>query len=515
MFEKFDQLIASPAVKKQEPETVAGSVLAGKAEPGFVGKTFDDFLFRPQQGVVASRKKVDLSGRLSRHLQISLPIVSANMDSVTGSAMAKTLALEGGVGIIHRGMTIAEQAREVRQVKRSYGHIVEKPFCLPRSATMREARLFIRKHNITGILIEDNPLGSYRLAGLLSNRDMPWSEGHEDRRVDEFMTPIDRLVTGSPNISMSEAERVMFEKRIEKLPLVDKDRQIRGLITKKDLILARQRPYSSKDTKGRLLVGAAIGARGDYLERAAELIQAGADILVIDIAHGHSDVMREAVDAFRKRFADAELICGNVGTAEGAIFLKDLGVDGIKVGIGPGRGCRTRLETAAGVPQLQAIREVWHAVGESVPIIADGGLRNDKDIFLAILCGASSVMLGGMLSGTDEAPGHVIIDPVTGQKKKLYRGMTSPEAVLEALYDAERSDSPEEALATPPEGQEMQVPYKGSVIDVLRRIRGHLASSVSYAGEQSLREARAKVVEDPLRFLIPLSEGAYRESYER
>jgi IMP dehydrogenase len=483
-------------------------------ENEFLGKTFDDFLFRPQQGVVSSRRGIELNSRLSRHHDLGLPILSANMDSVTGASMAKSVALEGGVGIIHRGMSIADQAREVEQVKRSHGYTVEKPWSLPRSATIREARLFTRKHNITGILIEESP-GSGRLAGLLSNRDMPWAEGMEDRRVEEFMTPVERLVTARPNCSTAEAERILFEHRVEKLPLVDEQGRMQGLITKRDLILSRQRPYSSKDRKGRLLVGAAIGARGDYLERAGELLQAGADILVIDIAHGHSDVMRSAVEGFRGRFPDAELICGNVGTAEGALFLKQLGVDGIKVGIGPGRGCRTRLETGAGVPQLQAIREVWGAVEETTPIIADGGVRNDKDIFLAIACGASSVMLGGMLSGTDEAPGHVIVDPATGQKMKLYRGMTSPQAVLEALYDAEGNGDAEDLLATPAEGQEMQVPYKGSVRDVLARIRGHLASAVSYAGGTMLAEVRARVVRDPLRYLIPLSESSRRESYER
>jgi IMP dehydrogenase len=483
-------------------------------EDAFIGKTFDDFLFRPQCGVVGSRRHVDLTSRLSRRLQVSLPILSANMDSITGARMAQTLALEGGIGIVHRGMGIAEQVQQVAQVKRSHGHIVEKPFSLPRTATIREARLFARKHHTTGLLIEESP-GSGRLAGLISNRDLPWADGHEDRRVDEFMTPIERLVTAPPGVSPSEAERLLFEHRIEKLPLVDPDRTIRGLITKKDLILSRQRPYSSKDGKGRLLVGAAIGARGDYLERSAELLRAGADLLVIDIAHGHSDVMKEAVEGFRARFDRVELVCGNVGTAEGARFLRDLGADGIKIGIGPGRGCRTRLETGAGVPHLQAIREVWHALGDTIPIIADGGVRNDKDIFLAIVCGASAVMLGGMLSGTDEAPGHVIIDPATGQKKKLYRGMTSPEAVLEALYGAEESGLVEEALATPAEGQEMQVPYKGSVVDILRRIRGHLASAVSYGGGASLADVRAHVVQDPLEFLIPISEASYRESYER
>jgi IMP dehydrogenase len=399
-------------------------------------------------------------------------------------------------------------------VKRSHGHVVEQPLRLPRSTLLREARAYTRKHNITGILIEEAP-GSGVLAGMLSNRDMPWDDVGAERPVEEFMTPAASLVTAPPDVGVEEAERLLFTHRIEKLPLVDRERRIRGLITKKDIILTRRQPHSNRDAKGRLRVGAAIGARGDYLERAAELLRAGADVLVIDIAHGHSQVMRLAVEAFRKRFADAELVCGNVGTAEGAAFLRDLGVDGIKVGIGPGRGCRTRLETAAGVPQLQAIREAWCAVEESVPIIADGGVKDDKDVFLALACGASSVMLGSMLSGTDEAPGHVIEDPATGQKRKIYRGMTSPQAVFEALYDDETPEAVEAALDQPAEGQEVQIPYKGTVLDILHRIRGHLSSAISYGGAQSLAEVRDKVLREPGRFLIPLSAAARAESYDR
>jgi IMP dehydrogenase len=488
--------------------------MAREVESEFVGRTYDDFLFRPQAGVVSTRREVSLKSRFSRRRSLELPISSANMDSVTGARMAKAMALEGGLGIVHRAMSIEAQSVSVEQVKRSHGHVIEAPLCLPRDATIREAREFARTHHVTGILIEESR-GSNVLAGLLSNRDIPWLPGHDARRVEEFMTPLERLVTGPPDLSVEEAERRMFERRIEKLPLIDAERRIKGLITKHDVILSRKRPDSSKDKKGRLLVGAAVGARGDYLERAAELLRAGADVLVIDIAHGHSDVMRRAVETFRARFGDAELVCGNVGTAEGAAFLRDLGVDGIKVGIGPGRGCRTRLETAAGVPQLQAIREAWCAVGESVPIIADGGVKDDKDIFLALVCGASSVMLGSMLSGTDEAPGHVIEDPGTGEKRKIYRGMTSPQAVLQALYDAESAEAAEAALDVPAEGQEIQIPYKGPVLDILRRIRGHLRSSISYAGRETLLDVRAQVLEDPLRYLIPLSEASRRESYDR
>jgi IMP dehydrogenase len=483
-------------------------------EREFVGRTYDDFLFRPQAGVASTRGEIELGARLSRRLDLDLPVASANMDSVTGARMAKTMALEGGIGFVHRAMTIEAQAKSVGKVKRSYGYMVEQPLSLPRDATIREAREFTRNHNITGILIEETR-GSGLLAGLLSNRDMPWDPSFDDRKIQEFMTPVERLTTGRPGMGAEEAERLLFERRIEKLPIVDDQRRIRGLITKKDISLARQRPSSSKDTKGRLLVGAAVGARGDFLERGAELLRCGADVLVIDIAHGHSEVMRTAVEAVRRQLGDVELICGNVGTAEGATFLKELGADAIKVGIGPGRGCRTRLETAAGVPQLQALREAWCAVGESVPIIADGGVKDDKDIFLALVCGASTVMLGSMLSGTDEAPGHVIVDPGTREKRKIYRGMTSPQAVFEALYDDESPEAAVVALDVPAEGQEMQVPYKGSVVDLLHRVRGHLRSAVSYGGGQALSEVRARVLPDPLRYLIPLSEASRRESYER
>jgi IMP dehydrogenase len=488
--------------------------MSRKLEPDFVGKTYDDFLFRPQPGVVTSRREVSLKSRLSKHLELELPVLSANMDSVTGTRMAKTLALEGGIGFLHRAMSIEAQADSVRQMKRSQGYIVEHPLCLPRDATIREVKEFTQRHNITGILIEETR-GSKVLAGLLSNRDMPWTDHHLGQKVEQFMTPVEKLQTAHPGVSMEEAERIMFEHRIEKLPLIDRDRHIQGLITQKDISLSRQRPYSSRDEKGRLLVGAAIGARGDFLERAQELIGAQVDVILIDIAHGHTEVMRRAVEGFRRQCGDVELVCGNVGTTEGAIFLRDLGADAIKVGIGPGRGCRTRLETAAGVPQLQALREAWCAVEESVPIIADGGIKNDKDIFLGMICGASSVMLGSALSGTDEAPGHVIENPATRQKSKIYRGMTSPQAVFERLYAGDDPEAVEAALDVPAEGQEVQIPYQGSVVDILQRIRGHLRSAVSYGGGNTLADVRAKVVSNPTQFLIPLSPAARSESYER
>lgn len=481
-------------------------------EPEFVGRTYDDFLLRPQRSVVATRSEVSLRTPLARDIALHLPVVSANMDSVTGAGMARMMALEGGLGFVHRAMTIAAQTTMVREVKRSHGYVVEQPFTLPRTAMLREAKEHMDKQGFSALIEE--AVGSGVLAGLLTARDIPWFDVDESRPVGDFMTPFEKLCTAPPDIGLEEAEQLLFENRIEKLPLVDGERRIRGLITKRDVILHHHRPNVTTDEKGRLRVGAAIGATGDFLERAAGLVEAGVDVLLIDIAHAHSDVMRRAIEAFRDRHADVPLVCGNVGTAEGARFLADLGADAVKVGIGPGRGCRTRIETSAGVPQLQAVREAWCEVGAEVPIIADGGVKQDKDIFLALACGASSVMLGSALSGTDEAPGTLIVDPASGQKMKIYRGMTSPQAVFQAHYDADEEVA-EEAFDTPAEGQEMQVPYRGSVVDILDRIHGHLRSAVSYAGTDSLEAARTAICADPFEYLIPLSESARRESYER
>lgn len=479
----------------------------------FAGRTFDDFLLRPRRGLVDTRREISLASPLTTSIELELPIVSANMDSVTGAAMARAMALEGGIGVVHRGSTIDRQRERVEHVKRMRSAVIDEPMCLPAGTSIREARRFARRHNITGLLVETSA-GSRVLAGLLSHRDMPWNADSEERPVDDFMTPVERLTTARPGVTVEEAGRILFEARIERLPIIDAERRIHGLITRKDILFLRDRPFASRDARGRLLVGAAIGARGDFIERAAAVLEAGADCLFVDIAHGHSRVMESAIEAVRARFGNVPLVCGNVATAEGAAELAGLGADAIKVGVGPGRGCRTRLETAAGVPQLQAIYEAWRATGGRVPIIADGGVRHDKDIALALVCGASTVMLGSALSGTDEAPGRVIEDPATRQKKKLYRGMTSPEAVFASLYDAER-DETDEALDTPAEGQEMQVPYTGSVVDILHRVRGHLRSAVSYAGQRSLGAARDAVLADPPGSLIPLSEAARRESYER
>jgi IMP dehydrogenase len=479
-------------------------------EPLFLGRTFDDFLFRPQHSPVRSRRVVDLGMPLVSGIPLSLPVLGANMDTVVGEEMAKTLALEGGLGFLHRNATIAEQAARVRYVKTRHSYVIEEPVRLERTATIAEARQSMRRHNASSFLVEE-ARGSGTLVGILSHRDMPLDSGQDSRPVTEFMTPREKLITRPPTVSLEEAERAMFEHRVEKLPLVDPGNRIRGLVTMRDLKLYKQKPHSTKDGRGRLRVGAAVGATGDYQERAAALVEQEVDVLLLDVAHADSDVVVSAVRQLKKRFAQMPLVVGNVATAEAARGLAELGADAIKIGVGPGRGCRTRLETGAGVPQLQAVREAFLAVEGRVPIIADGGVRDDKDLFLAIACGASSVMLGSLLSGTDEAPGMMVEDPATRQKMKLYRGMTSPEAVA----DGSEEDEIAEALRTPAEGQSVRVPYVGSVVGILGRIRGHLQSAVSYAGESSLCAAQEKIAACPERFLIPLSEASRRESFVR
>lgn len=477
-------------------------------EPVFFGRTFDDFLFRPQHSPVVSRKDVDLGMPLLPGIHLSLPVVGANMDTVMGQEMAKTLSLEGGIGFLHRNCSIEEQADWVRYVKTRHSYVIEHPVVLPRTATIGQARQTIRAHHASGILLEETA-GSGVLAGILSHRDMPLDHGADERPVSDFMTHRPRLVTQPPTVTTEEAERVMYEHRVEKLPLVDEQFRIRGLITMRDLKLYKQNPHSVKDARGRLRVGGTIGATGDYLERTAGLLAHEVDCILLDVAHADSLVVERAIQCFHRRFPGVPLVAGNVGTGSAARWLMEQGVAAIKIGVGPGRGCRTRLETASGVPQLQAIREAWLGTEGRVAIIADGGVQNDKDVFLAIACGASTVMLGSMLSGTDEAPGIVVEDPATRQKMKLYRGMTSPEAVV----DAAEGDA--EALTTPAEGQSVRVPYVGSVVGVLRRIRGHLQSAVSYAGESNLAAAHRKIAADPDRYLIPLSAASRRESFVR
>lgn len=483
-------------------------------ESMFWGSTFDDFLFEPQYNLARSRLKDvrDFSMPLTRRLTLQVPLVGANMDTVTGKEMAKALALEGGIGFLHRNCPIDTQANWVKYVKTRHAYVIEHPIVLPKQASMAQAKYHVDQHHASGILIETEP-DSAILAGILSHRDIPWDDDDLDLTVpvEKFMTPLADLVTAQEDITMEDAKKQLFTIKKEKLPLVDADGRIRGLITMRDLKLFKQKPNSSKDTKGRLMVGGTIGATRDYMERAEALLAAGADCLLMDVAHAHSEVVKEAMQTFRAKFPDVDLVVGNVATVQGALFLAGLGADAIKVGVGPGRGCRTRLETGAGVPQLQAIRSAFCATDGRVPIIADGGIKHDKDIFMAVACGATTVMVGSMFAGTDEAPGRLITDPRSGKKFKVYRGMTSPQAVLDGASEEDADD----ALETPPEGQTVEIEHKGSVVQVVQRIVGHLRSSISYAGELTLRRAHEKISGQPGKYLVQLSESARRESFER
>ena len=485
------------------------------------GCTFDDFLFTPQYSVVERRDpaSIDLSSQLSTHLRLRRPLVSANMDTITRSEMAIAIAEEGGIGIIDRGFRsgdIEAQVREVARVKRRQHGIIADPYTIRPDAPLTEAADTMRRTGVGTLVVIDE---SRRVVGLLTARDLRFADYSET--VTQRMTPRDRLVVREGAIDTAAAEDVMRTHKIKKLPLVDREGRLTGLVTAKDLIKQERLPFATRDDHGRLRVGAAIGAKGDYLERAAELLRAAADVIVIDIAHGHSAVMGGAIDAFRARFGDAELIAGNVATAEGVRFLVDRGVNGVKVGIGPGGGCTTRLNTNFGVPQVEALVTCREAAAGRVPLIADGGIKRDGAVAQALLFGGDTVMLGSALAGTLETPGDTVQKPVMIPEShktvkvpfKVFRGMASLQAIVDRLdvEDAESADV--EALGA--EGTEISVPARGSVRPIVRDMLKHLCSAISYGGANSLAELQEMFRRDPRRYAIRLSESSRRESFDR
>jgi IMP dehydrogenase len=487
------------------------------------GCTFDDFILAPQYSVLPRRDPdaIDLSCKLTRGIALKRPIVSANMDTVTRAPMAVVQAEEGGIGIIDRGYRPGEiepQVREVEKVKRTQHGVIGDPYSITPGAPLDQARALMSRSRVGTLVVVDE---RHRLEGLLTERDLRFVRTG-DMTVADRMTPLDRLVVHRGALSPAEAERIMVERKIKKLPLVGADGVLQGLVTAKDLVRQRQRPFATRDRQGRLMVGAAIGATGDYLERAAELLKADADVLVIDIAHGHSIVMDRALREFRKRFPDVQLIAGNVATAAGTAFLIERGADGVKVGIGPGGGCTTRITTSFGVPQVQALVECRLAAGGSgVPIIADGGIRRHGALAEALLFGGDCAMLGSAFAGTEEAPGEVVQKPVVlpeSQKAvkvpfKVLRGMASLEAIRDRL-DVEEADTRElEAMGA--EGMEISVPARGSARTIVRDMMKHLCSSISYGGASTLAELRQLFWTDPDRYLVRVSPSARRESYER
>lgn len=444
--------------------------------------SFDDVLLVPKKSSVYSRKDVDVSTNLTKRLKLNIPIVSSNMDTVTEAGMAIAMARLGGIGIIHRFNTIEQQVQEVLKVKRAESIIIEQPYSLSPANTLKDAKLMINNYLISGIIVVD---ANGKFEGILTNRDILF-ETDDKKRISELMTKKENCIIGSPNISMEKAKDILHANKIEKLPLVDDEGFLRGLITSSDILKKEKHPLSAKDSKGRLVVGAAIGVK-DYIERTEALLKAGCDAIVVDVAHGHSDLVINTVKTLKETFAKIEIIAGNVATANGTEDLIKAGADCIKIGVGPGAVCSTRIVTGAGVPQLTAILESMK-VGKmfEIPIIADGGIKNSGDIAKAIAAGASTVMIGSLLAGTEESPGVTINR--NGGKYKIYRGMASFGAALGRKERSEKEVEDKSLLDVVPEGVESTIPYKGNVNEVVSQLIGGLKSGISYCGARNIKE---------------------------
>jgi IMP dehydrogenase len=426
--------------------------------------TFDDVLLVPNHSSVSSRKHCDTTTLLTKTIPLSIPIVSSNMDTVTEKKMAIAMAREGGIGIIHRFMTIEEQVKQVNSVKRSESILIENPYTLPPTSQLQDVWQLQNEKSVSSILIVDN---DRKLIGIITARDLMF-EDDPNTPVSELMT--NNVITANPKISLVDAKEILRSHRIEKLPLVDSDGKLKGLITAKDLTKTKMWPNATKDEKGRLRVGAAIGVKNEFLERANQLVKAECDAIVVDVAHGHSDLVIDTIKSLRKEFGDdVQIIAGNVATKQGTSELISHGVDAVKVGVGPGSICITRLVAGAGVPQLTAIYDSYMAAkDEKIPIIGDGGIRTSGDISKAVAAGASTVMLGNLLAGTTESPGV----PVTrnGRRVKIIRGMASLGASLGR--DARTSGSFDDEFSNIiPEGVEAIVPFRGATKEILNQLQ--------------------------------------------
>ncbi|MEO5906785.1 MAG: IMP dehydrogenase [Saprospiraceae bacterium] len=441
--------------------------------------TFDDVLLVPGYSNVLPRD-VDITTQLSRNIRINVPIVSAAMDTVTEKDTAIAIAREGGIGIIHKNMSIESQADQVRSVKRSESGMIQDPITLGVEASIGEAQLLMRQYKIGGIPIT-NPDG--KLVGILTNRDLRFEAGN-DRKVTELMTPAP-LVTAPMGTTLEQAKKILQKHKIEKLPVVDSDNRLTGLITYKDLMRLEDFTSSSKDERGRLRVGAAVGIAADTHDRVDALEAVDVDVLIVDTAHGHSEGVLSMVRQIRKRFPSLELIGGNVATGAGAKALVEAGVDGVKVGVGPGSICTTRIVAGVGVPQLSAIYGAAIALkGTGIPIIADGGIRYTGDIAKAIAAGASTIMAGSLFAGCEEAPGETII--LDGRKFKVYRGMGSLGSMALGSKDRYFQDVEDDIKKLVPEGIEGRVPYKGSLHEVMVQYNGGLRAGMGYCGARDI-----------------------------
>ena len=445
--------------------------------------TFDDVLLVPRHSY-SHPKDVSTTSRFTTGIPLNLPLVSAAMDTVTESEMAIAMARAGGIGVIHKNMSIDRQAAEVDRVKRSESGMILNPITLAPDATLREANALMMRFKISGVPIVDR---EGRLVGIITNRDLQF-ERNLDRPLHDAMTK-DGLVTAPVGTTLDEAERILGQHRIEKLPVVDETGKLRGLITVKDIHKRRQFPVANKDQHGRLRVAAAIGAAGDMTERASALIAAGVDAIVVDTAHGHSEPVLRATATVREMFPDVQLIAGNVATRDGAAALVERGVNAVKVGVGPGSICTTRVVTGVGVPQLTAVLEAVEGAG-GVPVIADGGIKYSGDIVKALAAGASSVMMGSMLAGTEESPGESFL--LEGRRFKMIRGMGSLSAMQDGSADRYFQEGEMSPKKLVPEGIEGRVPYKGPVADVIYQMVGGLRSGMGYVGCATIEALRTE-----------------------
>ena len=443
------------------------------------GLTFDDVLLIPAYSEVLP-KTVELTTRFSRHIPLNVPFVTAAMDTVTESAMAIAIAREGGIGVIHKNMSIEEQARQVAIVKRAENGMIYDPVTIRQGRTVQDALDIMAEYHIGGIPVVD---AENRLVGIVTNRDLRF-EQRLDRKIDDVMTK-DNLVTTHQQADLSAAARILQEHKIEKLPVVDKDNRLVGLITYKDITKAKDKPMACKDEKGRLRVAAGVGVTVDTLDRMAALVEAGADAIVIDTAHGHSKSVIEKLVEAKRNFPDVDIVVGNVATGEAARMLVDHGADAIKVGIGPGSICTTRVVAGVGVPQLSAVYDVYSVLRDTdVPLIADGGLRYSGDVVKAIAAGGSCVMVGSLVAGTEESPGDTII--FNGRKFKSYRGMGSLEAMENGSKDRYFQSGTKDVKKLVPEGIAGRVPYKGTVQEVIYQLTGGLRSGMGYCGAANI-----------------------------
>ena len=443
------------------------------------GLTYDDVLLVPAFSEVLPRE-VNISTQFTRNLRINVPIVSAAMDTVTESRMAIAMAQEGGIGVLHKNMTIEEQAAKVRKVKRAESGMILDPVTLSLTATVLDAKASMKEHGIGGIPIVDN---EGKLAGIVTNRDLRF-EKRNDRMIPEVMTS-ENLVTAPAGITLAEAEDILQAHKIEKLPVVDEKLQLVGLITFRDITKLTQKPIANKDQYGRLLVAAAVGVTSDAVDRVSALVAAGVDAVVIDTAHGHSKGVVGVLKAVKSAFPELEVIVGNIATAEAALYLVEAGADAVKVGIGPGSICTTRVVAGVGFPQFSAVLEVAAALkGTGVPVIADGGVRFTGDIPKALAAGADCVMLGSLLAGTKESPGETII--YEGRKFKSYRGMGSVEAMKKGSKDRYFQDVEDDIKKLVPEGIVGRVPYKGELYESMHQFIGGLRAGMGYCGAKDI-----------------------------